>query len=282
MIATAAIILAGGESKRMGAPKAQLAWRESTLLRRAVGLAGRAVDGPVVVVRARGQELPPLPAGVEITEDERAERGPLEGIAAGLKVVGEQVPTAYICGVDSPLAHPAFIRHVVRCLDADHDVALPTANGFHHPLAAAYRIAGVAAAIEELVGDDALGTAALMARLRVRELDAAALLADPAVAVLDPGLDSLVNVNTPQDYAAARARPAPAVTVLCAGALRVRGPDPITLCVTTVGAAAGIIGIELGADVVALLNGERIVADPQEPLAAGDMVIFLAPERAGS
>ena len=281
MSATAAIILAGGGSTRMGTAKAALQWRGSTLLRRAVGIAGRAVDGPVVVVRARGQELPPLPAGIDVAEDERAGRGPLQGIAAGLQAVGARARDAYICGVDSPLTHPAFIRHVVRSLGADHDVALPSAHGFDHPLAAAYRIASVAPEIEQLLAGDELRTRALMARLHVRKLDAAALLADPAVAVLDPRLDSLLNVNTPEQYAAARARPAPAVTVLCAGALRVRGLDPVTLCVATVGAAAGILGIALGGDVVAMINGERIVEDPQEPLAAGDAVIFMAPERAG-
>ena len=275
---TAAVILAGGGSTRMGSPKASLPWRGSTLLRRAVGIAGRAVDGPVVVVRTRGQKLPTLPAGIEVAEDERSGRGPLQGIAAGLKAVGERARDAYICGVDSPLTHPAFIRHVVRCLDADHDVALPSAHGFDHSLAAVYRIADVAPAIDELLAGDELGMGALMAHLRVFKLDAAALLADPAVAVFDPRLDSLLNVNTPEEYAAARARPAPAVTVLCAGALRVRGLDPVTLCVATVGAAAGIIGIGLGGGVVAMVNGERIVEDPHEPLAAGDTVIFMAPE----
>jgi len=279
MNATAAIILAGGGSTRMGSPKAELPWRDSTLLRRAVGIAGRSVDGPVVVVRARDQQLPPLPTGIDVTEDERAGRGPLQGIAAGLKAIGERARAAYVCGVDSPLAHPAFIRHVVRCLDGDRDVALPSAHGFDHPLAAAYRSATVAPAIDELLADDELATGALMARLRVVKLDPPALLADPAVAVFDPRLDSLLNVNTPDEYAAARARSAPAVTVLCAGALRVRGPDPIALCVATAGAAAGIIGVELGAGVVAMINGERVVDDPQEPLATGDAVIFMAPER---
>ena len=46
---------------------------------------------------------------------------------------------------------------------------------------------------------------------RVRRLDADALLADPALAALDPDLDSLLNLNEPADYEAARARPAPEV-----------------------------------------------------------------------
>ena len=40
-------------------------------------------------------------------------------------------------------------------------------------------------------------------------LDDAALLADPALAALDPDLDSVLNLNEPADYEAARARPAP-------------------------------------------------------------------------
>ena len=50
----AGIVLAGGRSSRMGTPKAALEWHGSTLLRRVVGLVGRSVDGPVIVVCAPG------------------------------------------------------------------------------------------------------------------------------------------------------------------------------------------------------------------------------------
>ncbi|MBO0806320.1 MAG: NTP transferase domain-containing protein, partial [Nocardiopsaceae bacterium] len=69
MEAVAGVVLAGGRSSRMGAPKAGLEWHGSTLLRRAVGILARATDGPVVVVRAAGQPLPDLPPGVRVTED---------------------------------------------------------------------------------------------------------------------------------------------------------------------------------------------------------------------
>ena len=66
---------------------------------------------------------------------------------------------------------------------------------------------------------------------RVKRLDAAALLADPALAALDPDLDSVLNLNAPGDYEAARGRPAPEITVRVFGALRRRagaggGPAP--------------------------------------------------------
>lgn len=255
---SAAIVLAGGRSTRMGRPKAWLEWHGSTLLRRAAGLAGRAVDGPVVVVRAPGQRLPALPPDVECVDDARPGRGPLEGLAAGLRALGARADAAFVCGVDAPLLHPALVRAVLRALDGgDHDVALPHAGGHPQPLAAAYRTR-VAPTVAEQLAADRRGARDLLARLRVLTLHPADLLADPALAAHDPALDSLASLNDPAAYAAARARPAPAVTVRGRGAVRAA-----TL------AGAGVAG-------AALLEGRR-VADPEEPLAEGDVLEPLAP-----
>ena len=247
---TAAIVLAGGRSTRMGRPKALLDWHGSTLLRRAVGLVARAVDGPVVVVRAIGQELPPLPPGTELADDALAARGPLQGMAAGFAVIGGRAEVVFVTGVDAPLLHPALVRHVIASLQPGDDVALPQAHGFPHPLAAAYRAATIAPLIAALLAEDSLGTRPLMQRCRVRRLDQAALLADPAVAALDPELLSLENLNEPDEYEAACARPAPQVTV--------DGHGPIRAA-TLARAGGG----------PAVINGRR-ASDPQEPLAAGD------------
>ena len=93
----------------MGTPKAALEWHGSTLLRRVVGVVGRSLDGPVVVVRAPEQELPELPDGVEVVEDAREGRGPLQGLAAGLAAVRERAHAAYASSTDVPLLHPRFI-----------------------------------------------------------------------------------------------------------------------------------------------------------------------------
>src|ERR671937_2071945 len=119
MAATAGIVLAGGRSSRMGRPKAALEWHGSTLLRRVVGIVGRGVDGPVVVVRAPGQELPALPDDVEVAEDAREGRGPLQGIAAGLAHMRERADVCYVSSVDVPLLHPLFVRRVVGAVDDD-------------------------------------------------------------------------------------------------------------------------------------------------------------------
>src|ERR1700693_6592999 len=75
MESSAGVVLAGGRSSRMGTPKAALEWHGSTLLRRTVGILARATGGPVVGVRAPGQELPALPPDVGVIDDPREGKG---------------------------------------------------------------------------------------------------------------------------------------------------------------------------------------------------------------
>ena len=75
-------------------------------------------------------------------------------------------------------------------------------------MAAGYRT-GLGELASRLAEQDRLRPAFLFEACAVRRLDEAALRADPVLAALDPDLDSLLNVNTPADYAVARARPAP-------------------------------------------------------------------------
>ncbi|MFD0473645.1 molybdenum cofactor guanylyltransferase [Nonomuraea thailandensis] len=100
----------------MGQPKAWLDWHGSTLLYRAAAVLARTVDGPVVVVAAPGQELPPLPSGVTVAEDPVEGLGPMQGLAVGLAAVAGQAETAFVCSTDLPFLHPAFVRRVLRAL----------------------------------------------------------------------------------------------------------------------------------------------------------------------
>ena len=281
MAEVAGIVLAGGRSTRMGEPKAALEWHGSTLLRRVSGIVGRAVGGPVVVVRAPGQALPPLPAGVEITEDAREGRGPLQGLAAGLAALDGRADVAFLSSTDVPFLHPAFVRRVVAALGDDTDVVLPHARGFAQPLAAAYR-ASLRPLLDELLAADRLRPAFLFEACRVTRLDDDALLADRALAALDGQLDSVVNLNEPGEYAAARARPAPEVAVRRAGTLRVPGEHgPRAVHAATLAAAAAAAGLALDDHVVAALNGNRVTRDPELPLAGGDEVAFMAADARG-
>jgi molybdenum cofactor guanylyltransferase len=277
---TAGIVLAGGRSSRMGTPKAALEWHGSTLLRRTVGILARVADGPVVVVRAPGQSLPGLPAATEVVDDPREGLGPVQGLAAGLAAVASQAEIAFVSSTDLPFLHPAFARRVLRAVADGADVGLPVARGYPQPLAAAYRTA-LAPVAERLVREQRLRPAFLFDECAVTRLDDATLRADPMLAALDPDLDSVLNVNERADYEAARARPAPEVTIQRFGALADGHRGPELVRAATVGGAAALAGLALDGHVVAALNGDQITRDGEVPLAAGDTVFFIAADAGG-
>ncbi len=258
----AGIVLAGGRSSRMGTPKAWLDWHGSTLLRRTCGVVARGVGGPVVVVRAPGQELPDLPDGVRVVDDAREGQGPLQGLLAGLEAVDAEL--AFAASTDMPFLHPRFVAAV--CAAArDADVAVPHLGGFRQPLAAAYRTA-LTPIVGELVAGGRMKPAFLFERCETRWLDDL------------PHPDSVRNLNTREDYEAALAEPQPTVHVRCFGPLR---RPAIDVRAATVGAAAAAVGIALDAHVLAALNGDQIARDPLEPLAEGDDVAFMAADAGG-
>jgi len=268
----------------MGTPKAALEWHGSTLLRRTAVILARATGGPVVVVRAPGQDLPALPKGTLVADDPREGKGPVQGIAAGLAALRGRADAAFIASTDMPFLHPAFIRRVLAVLGDGEtvDVALPLARGYKQPLAAAYRVS-LADTAERLVKEDRLRPAFLFEECTVETLDDAALKQDPVLAALDPDLDSVVNVNTQADYQEARGRPAPDVTVRLFGTLAKSGGSsgPHAVRAATVGAAASALGLVLDRHVTAALNGDQITRDGETPLVTGDTVFFLSADAGG-
>jgi molybdopterin-guanine dinucleotide biosynthesis protein A len=265
----------------MGTSKAALPWHGSTLLRRTVGVVGRGVAGPVVVVRAPGQVLPELPGDVEVGVDEREGRGPLQGLAVGLRALLGQADVAFCCSTDLPFLHTAFVRRVVEAMDDEHDVVLPMAHGHRQPLAAAYR-PGLVTEIDALLADGQLKPAFLFDRCRVLRLQDRDLVADRRLAAVDPRLDSVVNVNELVDYEQAHARPAPEVTVECFGTLARNGHRGArTVRAATIAAAARAADVDFDRHVVAAVNGDRVTRDGATPLVVGDEVTFVSADAGG-
>lgn len=283
------MVLAGGRSSRMGSAKAALPWHGSTLLRQVCGLAGRGVDGPVLVVRAPGQQLPALPRSVEVFDDQRVGLGPLQGIAVGLAALQDRADVAFVCATDVPFLHPAFVRRVVgACASSDppYDVVLPLARGHAQPLTAGYR-PSLAAQVADLVAANRLRPAFLFDECSVLRLDDDALLcaevADgAALRAADPHLESVVNLNGPDDYTAALARPAPQVTVECFGVMASdHGRGLRTVRAATVAGAAEAAGVAWDRHVLAAVNGEQTGRDGDLALVAGDTVAFLSAAAGG-
>ena len=187
-----AVILCGGESRRMGRPKAWLPFGEERMLARVVRLVGTAAR-PVVVVAAPGQELPILPADVAVVRDQVAGRGPLQGLSAGLGALPDSVELAYATSTDVPFLEPRWIGRLVE-LSAGYDLVIPFVGGYYHPLAALYRRRAVLPAIEGLLRDDRLRTSFLVGAVTTR------VVTESEMRAVDPDLQTLRNLNFPEDY----------------------------------------------------------------------------------
>jgi molybdopterin-guanine dinucleotide biosynthesis protein A len=188
----AAVILCGGESRRMGRPKAWLPFGPEVMLQRVVRLAGT-VAQPIVVVAAPGQDLPELPAAVSIVRDEISGRGPLQGLAAGLGALDENVDLVYATGTDVPFLEPRWIAQLAELI-GEADLAIPSIGGYYHPLAALYRRTAVIPAIVELLSHDRLAAFFLV------EAVASRVVLEHELRVVDPQLGTLRNLNHPEDY----------------------------------------------------------------------------------
>lgn len=276
----------------MGTAKAGLEWHGSTLLRHVTGVVARIVDTPVVVVAAPGQELPELEPTVVVRRDPEEGRGPMQGLAVGLAAAAEYAETAFVCSTDLPFLHTAFVRAVLRGFEAGYeatdastappDVVLPFVRGYRQPMAAGYRT-DLVSRIQKLLDAGRLRPAHLFEECTVRQLDDAELLADPALARVDPELDSIVNVNAPEDYRTARSRPAPEVVVERYGVLATSGGERGSrrIRAASVAAAAEQVGLAFDGHIVAAVNGDQIRGDGALPLLAGDTVSFISADAGG-
>jgi molybdopterin-guanine dinucleotide biosynthesis protein A len=191
MLRVGGVVLCGGRSRRMGRSKAWLPFGGEVMLARVVRLLGEVV-APAIVVAGPGQDVPPLPAGVEVVRDPEPDRGPLQGLAAGLEAMRGRAEAAYLSSCDVPFLRPAFVRRLIDLL-GDHWACVPRVEGFLHPLAAVYRLE-VAAVAARLLSEDRLRPTFLFDLVPTRVVSA------EEVAAVDPSFESLRNLNTPEQY----------------------------------------------------------------------------------
>jgi molybdopterin-guanine dinucleotide biosynthesis protein A len=201
-LAVGTIVLAGGESSRMGRSKAWLTFEGEPLLTRVVR---RLATGfaPLVVVAAPDQVLPALPAHVQVARDRVAREGPLEGLAVGLEHLASSSRRAFVCTCDAPFVTSTLAVALANL--CERDAAVPEVDGRLHPLAAVYATDThrVARALRDA---DERRVTAFVGAIQATRVGADRLLAHEALRSEDPELASLVNVNTPADLEAALKR----------------------------------------------------------------------------
>jgi molybdenum cofactor guanylyltransferase len=127
-----ALILAGGNSTRMGADKAFLTLNGQTLLERALELA-RSVTPDVRIVGSAEK----FAAFGPVVEDAFFDCGPLAGIHAGLRA--SQAELNLVLAVDVPFVSTGLLRFLIeRARNCAAIAIVPRAGGWH-PLCAVYR-----------------------------------------------------------------------------------------------------------------------------------------------
>ncbi len=186
------VILCGGKSSRMGTPKEWLPIAGVPMLCRIAETLGEVVH-PIVVVSARGQALPSLPAGILHAHDERPDRGPMEGLAAGLSAMSPHADAAFVASCDLPLLSAEFVRRMIALAEG-FELCIPDVADGAHPLASVYNVS-VLPEIHKLLARDQLRMLDLPARVLTRRVG------DAELRDIDPELASLRNVNSPEEYA---------------------------------------------------------------------------------
>lgn len=187
-----AVIMAGGDSQRMGRDKASLVLGEQTLMQRVAEIMQVVFPQVVVSVRTPRADIA-LPQVCDVFSD----LGPLAGLCAGLDYASQDgVPWIFAVATDMPFVRPALIEQLAN-YRSGVDAVVPLVDGHPQPLAAFYSIDALPAVRALATGEGKRSLRAALERLQVAYVHAADLI------TADPGLDSFVDLDTPEDLAKA-------------------------------------------------------------------------------
>jgi len=128
-----AVLLAGGESRRMGKDKATVLFRGKPLWQIQIDLL-RKLEPAEIFVSAR-TDPSWRPDDVQFVADDPPSRGPLSGLAASLA----QMRTAYLLAlaIDMPFMSENYLRYLCDHIEPGTGV-VPTIDNRAEPLAAIY------------------------------------------------------------------------------------------------------------------------------------------------
>lgn len=186
----AAVVLAAGESSRMGADKALLMYRGQTFLENIISALRHAGVGRVVVVLGHHAELiePSVDlSSVEVVVNQDYRRGQTSSLQAGLRVLaGDEPDGALLCLVDHPSLPSDTIHTLIqRFMSTGKPVVIPQLNGKHgHPVLLGREVFGQIAALGP---DQGVDTVIHQYRPQTEFVE-----------VTDPGI--LIDVDDPESY----------------------------------------------------------------------------------
>jgi len=117
-----AVILAAGDSARMGRPKALLQWRGKPFIEHVCDALRRAgVEDRVVVLGRDSHEILSgwTPAGEKVAVNPKPEHGQLSSLRAGLLDASQTAEGYLVCLADQPTVYPETYKKIIDCWLAD-------------------------------------------------------------------------------------------------------------------------------------------------------------------
>jgi molybdopterin-guanine dinucleotide biosynthesis protein A len=179
------VILAGGQSRRMGRDKAFLPLGSRTLIEVVIARLREACADLLLVTNTPDAYRR---FGLRMVPDALPHRQSLVGIYTGIL---EAAQPAFVCACDMPFLSPPLVRHLVS-LAGEADVVIPRHGGEYEPLHAVY----TPACLEPIRRCIARGgrNVDFLTEVRTRVVDA------EEIRRFDPDLRSFANLNTPEEY----------------------------------------------------------------------------------
>lgn len=186
------VILAGGQSSRMGSNKALLPFQGGRFIE-AIYRQFAELFPEVLLVTNNPEQYDFLPC--RMVADRYPGRGALAGLHSGLYHAAN--PHIFAAACDMPWLNNALIRRLAA-LRATADVVIPQGENGLEPLHALYG-KDCLGPMEGSLAADRRRIVSFFPQVRVQQLHR------EQVAAIDPAFDSFRNVNTPADYFQLRA-----------------------------------------------------------------------------
>ncbi|MCC7268897.1 MAG: NTP transferase domain-containing protein [Caulobacteraceae bacterium] len=191
--ATAVVVLAGGEGRRMGGGKPLRPFGDTTLVAHALAMARR--WSPTVAVAVRSADQVEGLRDVRLLYDDTAIGGPAAGLASAFAFAAEAgTPTLLTLPCDAPNLPADLLTRLRAALRPPAGVAVATSLGRLHPACALWRSECGAQLPAYLEGAASLRGFATTCGMTTVDWDA------------EPGEDPFANANTPADLAALQPR----------------------------------------------------------------------------
>ncbi|MEI7554635.1 molybdenum cofactor guanylyltransferase [Candidatus Chlorohelix sp.] len=193
---TGVIILAGGQSRRMGTEKALLKFEKDglTLLEMVVEAARPVASAGIVLVTNQPEKYEFLKPSLSVVVDNQPGGGPLAGLEAGIEALTAQQYLLLAC--DMPFVRTELLKGLVEWEEEgkSRDALVPlNPEGLPEPLCALYN-ARVLAVVKEHLGEHRYKMSDFLASIVTRYLVGIEL------EQYDPALRSFLNFNTPADF----------------------------------------------------------------------------------